>query len=53
MIDFLKTLLSSLNSIEVKGKTNMDVLLGCIMAIEQQIAKITAEASAETEENDG
>lgn len=53
MKDFLTTLYNSLNSIEVKGKDNLDTLLGCLMAIEQQIAKITAEESAETEENDG
>lgn len=48
MKDFLKTLLSSLNSLEVKGKDNLDILLGCMFAIEEKIKKIDAE-SEETE----
>lgn len=42
MKDFLNQLLQSLNLIEVKGKTNMDILLGCIMAIEQAIEQLSA-----------
>ena len=54
MNDFLITLLNSLNTIEVKGKNNLDTLLGCIMAIESQIARINAtEAENETEADDG
>ena len=37
MIDFLTTLLNSLNSIEVKGKDNLDTLLACIAATEHMI----------------
>jgi len=50
MREFLNTLLASLNTIEVKGKNNIDVLLGCMMAIEQQIAALdepTEEAEGE------
>lgn len=51
MIEFLKTLLSSLNGIEVKGRANMDILLGCIMAVERMINKIEAEeTTGESEE---
>lgn len=42
MIDFLNTLLKSLNNIEVKGKENMDVLLGCMFAIENKISELKA-----------
>ena len=51
MTEFLRTLLTSLNSIEVKGKNNIDVLLGCIMAVERMINKIEAEeTTGESEE---
>lgn len=50
MIDFLKTLLRSLGSIEVKGRENMDLLLGCIIAVERMIAKIEAEETTGSEE---
>lgn len=43
MKEFLIMLLRSLNNIEVKGKDNMDVLLGCMMAIENKIAEINEE----------
>jgi len=43
MKDFLTTLIATLNDIEVKGKSNMDSLLGCILAAEQELAKIQME----------
>lgn len=43
MEEFLKTLLSSLNSIEVKGKDNIDILLGCILAVEKMQETLTKE----------
>lgn len=43
MKEFLIMLLRSLNNIEVKGKDNMDVLLGCMMAIENKIVEINEE----------
>ena len=46
MKEFLERLAMSLNSIEVKGKDNLDTLLGCIMAIEHELAKINAEEEA-------
>lgn len=45
MKEFLETLIATLNSIEVKGKDNLDAVLGCIMAAEHQLAKIQAEIS--------
>ena len=50
MKEFLASLLQTLNCIEVKGKDNMNYLLGCILAIEQQIKKIENEDSVEKEE---
>lgn len=43
MKDFLERLAMSLNSIEVKGKDNLDTLLGCIMAIEHKITELNEE----------
>lgn len=43
MKEFLTTLIATLNDIEVKGKTNLDSLLGCIIAAEHELAKIQAE----------
>ena len=51
MIDFLNTLLQSLNQIEIKGKDNMDILLGCIYAVEQKITELNT--PEESEEDDG
>lgn len=56
MKNLLQTLLLSLNTLEVKGKNNLDVLLGCIVAIEHAIemleppGEITVE---DTEESNG
>lgn len=50
MKEFLANLLKSLDRIEVKGKDNMDIMLGCIVAIENVIAKIEAEEAEEVED---
>lgn len=50
METFLKTLLESLNRIEVKGKDNIDILLGCMIAIENAINELNPQAE---EEQDG
>ena len=52
MKEFLKTLISTLNGIEVKGKDNMDSLLGCILAAEHELSKIEAEESTGEETNE-
>ena len=50
MKEFLTSLLVTLNRIEVKGKDNIGSLLGCIFAVENELAKINAEESTgETE----
>lgn len=38
-IAFLQGLLDGLNEVEVKGRQNVDTLLGCMMAIEAIIGK--------------
>lgn len=57
MEQFLKSLLISLNSIEVKGRENMDYLLGAIIAIESMLNQIEAQkvptVNTETEDEDG
>jgi len=55
MEQFLDNLLLSLGSIEVKGKDNLNVLLGCILAVEQlkeQLLK-PEESESDKEENNG
>lgn len=52
MKDFLDQLLTSLCSIEVKGKDNLNVLLGCILATEQMIATLGKEADDAEPQND-
>ena len=51
MEQFIDNLLLSLNSLEVKGEDNLNVLLGCILAVKKLKAEITKQK--ETEENDG
>lgn len=48
MEEFLKQLLTTLNQLEVKGKTNLDYLLGAIVAIESAIEQL--KPTEETEE---
>lgn len=51
--DLIKATISTLNTVEVKGKDNMSALLGCINALEtvvQILEKPAAEAPAHTEE---
>ena len=45
MKDFLTSLLKTLNCIEVKGKDNVNYLLGCILAVENAIKQIEEESS--------
>lgn len=53
MKEFLETLIRSLNGIEVKGKDNLELLLGSIMAAEQKLFELNMEESAEEETADG
>lgn len=52
MEQFLRSLLTTLNNIEVKGKNNMDCLLGAIMAVETMISQLN-EPTEEAEEENG
>lgn len=53
MKEFLENLYASLDSLTVKGRDNLDILLGCMMAIERQIAILDAPPKEETEVEDG
>lgn len=43
MEEFLQRLIYSLNLIEVKGRDNMDALLGCIVECEKALQRIREE----------
>lgn len=47
MVRTLKTLISTLNSVEVKGKDNMDMLLGCILTLEHMVQELSKTKSEE------
>lgn len=49
-MDTIKAIISTLNNIEVHGKNNLDMLLGCIMALEQMDAQMKQEAKKKEEE---
>lgn len=51
----VEDIISTLNQIEVKGKENMDRLLGCIMALEAilEADKKEKEANEEVTEENG
>ena len=40
-ITSLQTALEALNTVSVRGRTNVDTLLGCMMAIEMMIGEAT------------
>lgn len=40
MKELLKSILATLETVEVKGKTNMDRMLGCMMTLEELIGKL-------------
>lgn len=52
MNEFLETLIRSLNEIEVKGRDNLELLLGSIMAAEDKLLDLTAEESEESAEEE-
>lgn len=49
-ITLLKMVISTLNGVEVKGKDNLDMLLGCINALE---TVVQAEEAAQKKPTDG
>lgn len=46
----LKKVIATLGSIEVHGKSNLDMLLGCIMALEQIESQIEQDTKEKTKE---
>ena len=50
MKKFLKTLLLTLGDIEVKGKSNLDLLLGSMLAIEKMISQIEEQEKQEADD---
>lgn len=48
-MNLIKLVLSTLNDIEVKGKSNMDKLLGCINALESEIQIMESASTRKTE----
>lgn len=54
LIKTLTVVRNTLDSIEVKGKGNLDMLLGCIQTLENEIIKLKKAAEkTEAEVNDG
>ena len=49
----LKNVIATLGSIEVHGKNNLDMLLGCLMALEQIDAQMEQEEKPKGETADG
>jgi hypothetical protein len=50
MASKIERIISTLNNIEVHGKSNLDMLLGCIMTLEQIDAQMKQEAKKKEEE---
>ena len=54
LIRTLASVRNTLDSIEVKGKGNLDMLLGCIQTLENTIVELQkTERKTEAEVNDG
>lgn len=49
MEQFIDNLLLSLNRLEVKGETNLNILLGCILAAKQLKAELANPTRTEEE----
>lgn len=49
----IKKIIATLGNIEVHGKNNLDMLLGCIMALEQIDAQMERDAKSKEETADG
>ena len=53
MINTIKCVIATLNDVEVKGRDNMDKLLGCIMALETVVQMAEKPVEVKEEENGG
>lgn len=49
----IKAMINTLNQMEVKGKDNLDRLLGCIMVLEKALNEMNAPKKPEGGEQDG
>ena len=52
-MEVIKKVISTLGNIEVHGRDNLDMLLGCIMALEQIDAQMERDAKSKEETADG
>jgi hypothetical protein len=48
-VTIIKLVLNTLEGIEIKGKKNIDAMLGCINALESFVQKAETENNKETE----
>lgn len=46
MLEIMKKMLNTMNKIEVNGKENLDMLLGCMMTVEQIINALEGDENA-------
>mgnify|MGYP007133743655 CR=1 FL=1 len=53
MEQFIDNLILSLNSIEVKGEDNLNVLLGCILAVKKLKAELNKPKETGEDEDNG
>lgn len=51
--DLIKMVISTLDSIEVKGRDNLDKLLGCINALESVVQSVEIKNTLNKEDEDG
>lgn len=51
--ELIKMVISTLDSIEVRGRDNLDKLLGCINALETIVQSVEAQKKLEKEEANG
>ena len=51
--ELIKMVISTLDSIEVKGRDNLDKLLGCINALESVVQSAEVQSKLNKEETDG
>lgn len=46
-MDLIKAVITTLESVEVKGAENWDKMLGCVNALKSYVAQVEAEKSAQ------
>lgn len=53
MIDLLKAVIHTLNTVSVHGKEDLDSMLGCIQALERLVTQLENPPETEEVSNDG